>query len=59
MNCLLFIYKMMQDSKANESVSEYLKTGSCITVKVLRTLSRGNTQQSFNVTGVQFFRLQI
>ena len=44
MNFLLFIYKMMQ---ANESVSEYLKTGSCITVKVLRTLSRGNTQKSF------------
>ena len=43
MNCLVFIYKMMQASKANESVSEYSKTGLCITVKVLR----GNTQKSF------------
>ena len=46
---------MMQASKANESVSECSKTDLCMTVKVLRMLSRGN----FNVTGVQFFRLQI
>ena len=38
---------MMQASKANENVSEYSKTGLCITVKVLRMLSRGNTQKSF------------
>ena len=41
---------MMQVSKANESVSEYSeysKTGLCIKVKVLRMLSRGNTQKSF------------
>ena len=38
---------MMQASKANESVSEYSKTGLCIKVKVLRMLSRGNTQKSF------------
>ena len=31
----LFIYKMVQDSKANESESEYSKTGLCITVKKL------------------------
>ena len=59
MNCLLFIYKMMQASKANESVSEYLKTGSCITVKVLRMLSRGNTQKSFKCDRGPVFRLQI
>ena len=38
---------MMQASKANESVSEYSKTGLCIKVKVLRMLPRGNTQKSF------------
>ena len=38
---------MMQASKANENVSEYSKIGLCITVKVLRNLSRGNTQKSF------------
>ena len=43
----IYIYKMMQASKANESVSEYSKTGLCIKVKVLRMLSRGNTQKSF------------
>ena len=37
---------MMQASKANESVSEYSKTGLCITVKILRRLSRVNTQKS-------------
>ena len=34
-------------SKVNEIVSEYLKTGLCITVKVLRLLSQENTQKSF------------
>ena len=43
LNCLPFIYKMMQAGKANESVSECSKTGLCIAVKVLRMLSRGNT----------------
>ena len=46
LNCLLFISKIIQESKANESVSEYSKTGLCITVKVLRMSSRGNTQKS-------------
>ena len=47
LNCLLFIYKMTQASKVNESVSEQSKTRLCITVKVLQMLSRGNTQKSF------------
>ena len=34
---------MMQASKANESVSKGSKTGLCITMKVLRMLSRRNT----------------
>ena len=38
---------MMNASKANESVYEYSKTGLCIKVKVLRMLSRENTQKSF------------
>ena len=38
---------MMQASKANEIVSECSKTGVCITVKVLRILSRGNTRKPF------------
>ena len=44
LNCLLFIYKMMQASKVNESISKYSKTGLCITEKVLRMLSQGNTK---------------
>ena len=47
---------MMQASKANESVSEYSKTGLCITVNVLRMLAH---ESHLNVTGVQFFRLPI
>ena len=47
LNCVSFIYKMMLASKANGSVSECSKTGLCITVKVLRMLSRGNTWKSF------------
>ena len=34
LNCLPFICKMMQASKANESVFESLKTGLCIKKKV-------------------------
>ena len=34
LNCLPFIYKMMQASKANESLSECSKTGLCIKLKV-------------------------
>ena len=45
----------MQASKANESVSEYSKTWLCITVKVLRILSRGNTQSHLDVTGGPIF----
>ena len=33
-NCLPFIYKMKQASKANKRVSECSKTRLCITVKV-------------------------
>ena len=48
LNCLPFICKMMQASKANESVSECSKTGLCIyKVKGLRMFSRGNTWKSF------------
>ena len=43
LNCLPFIYKMMQVSKANESVFECSKTGLCISVKVLGMLSQGKT----------------
>ena len=43
LNCLPFIYKMKQACKANESVSECSKTWLCITVNVLRMLSRGKT----------------
>ena len=38
---------MMQASKANENVSEYLMTVLCITVKVLRLFARGNPWKSF------------
>ena len=47
LNCLPFIYKMMQASKANESVSECSKTWLCITVKVSRMLSTGKTWKPF------------
>ena len=57
LNCLLFIYKMMQASKANECVSEYSKTGLGITVKVLRMLSRGNTQKSFKCSRGPIFQV--
>ena len=57
LNCLLFIYKMMQASKANESVSEYSKTGLCIIVKVLRMLSRRNTQKSFKCDRGPIFKV--
>ena len=48
---------MMQASKANESVSEYSKTGLCITVKVLRVLSRGNTQNSIKCDRGPIFQI--
>ena len=48
MNCLPFIYKMVQASKlSNEIVSECSKTGLCITVKVLRMLSLGKHERHF------------
>ena len=47
LNYMLFICKIMQASKANENVSEGSKTVLCITVKVLRMLSRGNTRKPF------------
>ena len=47
----------MQASKANESVSEYLKTGLCITVTVLRMLSQGNTWKSFKCDRGPIFKL--
>ena len=48
---------MMQASKANESVSEYSKTGLCITVKIVRMLSRGNTQKSFKCDDDPIFQV--
>ena len=48
---------MVQASIANESVSEYSKTGLCITVNVLRMLSRGNTQKSFKCHSSPFFQV--
>ena len=48
---------MMQDSKANESVYECPKTGLCITVKVLRMLSRGNTCKPFKCDRVPIFQV--
>ena len=60
LNCLLFIYTMMQASKANESVSEYSKTWLCIKVKnVADVVPRKHKKSHFNVTGVQLFSLQI
>ena len=49
---------MMQAGKANESVSEYSKTGLCITVKVMQMLSRGNTQKSFKCDRGQLFQVE-
>ena len=43
LKCLPFIYGVMQASKTNESVSESSKTALCITVNVLRMLSRRKT----------------
>ena len=48
---------MMQASKANKSVSECSKTGLCITVKVLRMLSRGNTCKSFKCDRGRIFQV--
>ena len=48
---------MMQASKANESVSECSKTGLCITVQILRMLSRGNTQKLFKCDRGQIFQV--
>ena len=45
----IYIYKMMQASKANESVSEYSKTGLCITV------TEDSHESNLNVTGVPIF----
>ena len=39
LNCLPFIYTMMQASKANGNLSECSKTGLCITVKDLSVLA--------------------
>ena len=47
LNCLPFIYNMMQASKSNGSVSKCPKTGLCITVKVVWILTRGNSCKSF------------
>ena len=47
LNCLPFIYNIMQASKANKYVSKYSKTGLCIAVKVLRMFARGNTFKSY------------
>ena len=53
---------MMQASKANESVSECSKTVLYLTVRVLRifnTCHEETHESHLNVTGVQFFRLQM
>ena len=58
LNCLLFIYKMMQASKTTESVSKYSKTEIYIYIsKVLRMLSRGKTQKSFKCDRSPIFQL--
>ena len=59
LNCLPFICKMMLASKANESVSESSKTGLCIKKKVYGCFHEEIFESHLNVTGVQFFRLQI
>ena len=58
LNCLPFICKMMQASKANESVSESSKTVLCIK-KVYGCCHEETHENHLNVTGVQFFSLQI
>ena len=45
LNCVPFLYKIVQASNANESESECSKTVLCITEKDLRMLSRGNTRK--------------
>ena len=57
LNCLPFICKMTQASKANESVTECSKTGLCIKYKSLRILSRGNTWKSFKCDRVPLFQV--
>ena len=59
LNCVPFIYKMMQANKANENVFECSKTELCIKVKVLRMMSQGNAWKPFKCDRAQFFRLQI
>ena len=59
LNCVPFIYKMMQASKAIESVSERSKTGLSITVKNIGCCHEETHESHLNVTGVQFFSLQI
>ena len=59
LNCLSFMYKMMQASKTNESAPDSSKTGLCITV-IFYGYCHGETHEShLNVTGVHFFMLQI
>ena len=57
LNCVSFLTKQMQASKGNESVSECSTTGSCITVKILRMLSHGNTWKTFKCDGGPIFQV--
>ena len=50
LNFLPFIYKMMQASKANESVSECSKTGLCITVKFYGCCHKETHESHLNMT---------
>ena len=55
LNCLPFICKMTQASKANESVIDWVTHK----VKVYGYCQEETHESHLNVTGVQFFRLQI
>ena len=57
LNCLPFIYKLMQASKANESVTECSKTGLCITVNILRMLVLGNAWKPFKCDRCPLFQV--
>ena len=57
LNCLPFIYKIKQASKANENVSECSKTVLCITVKVLRMLIQVKTWKPFKCDSGPIFQV--
>ena len=53
------LFAIYIQNDANESLSKCSKAGICTTVKVLRMFSQGKKESHKNVTGVQFFKLQI